>query len=112
MTWISVSVTITLTYGKRDSPVSIAAGYGLNSIFLFFVKSKPALRPIILPIQWVPGIKRLRREADHSLPSSTEVKDGTAIHPLPYIYVLMAWCLIKNRDNFTFIVTIIMPRNE
>jgi hypothetical protein len=39
-------------------------------------------------IQWVPGpfvpeVKRLWREADHSLPSSTEVKDGGAITPPP-----------------------------
>jgi hypothetical protein len=30
------------------------------------------------------GIKRLGREADHSLPSSAEVKNGKAIRPLPH----------------------------
>jgi hypothetical protein len=39
------------------------------------------------PIQWVPGalspgVKRQGREADHSLPSSAEVKNGGAISPL------------------------------
>jgi hypothetical protein len=44
-------------------------------IFLFATVSGPALRPTRLPIQWVPGalsvgVKRPRREADHSPPSS------------------------------------------
>jgi hypothetical protein len=36
-----------------------------------------------------PGVKRLRREADHSPPSSAEVKNGGAIPPLPYMSL---WC--------------------
>jgi hypothetical protein len=41
------------------------------------------------PIQWVPGaissgVKRQGREADHSPPSSVEVKNGGAIAPLPH----------------------------
>jgi hypothetical protein len=40
------------------------------------------------PLRWVPGtlspgVKRPGREADHSPPSSAEVKNGGAIHPLP-----------------------------
>jgi hypothetical protein len=40
------------------------------------------------PIQWVPwalspGVKRPEREADHSAPSITEVKNGVTISPLP-----------------------------
>jgi hypothetical protein len=42
------------------------------------------------PVQWVPGVpsqgvKRQGREADHSHPSSAEVKNGGAIHPLPHM---------------------------
>jgi hypothetical protein len=42
------------------------------------------------PIKWVPearflGVKRSRREADHSPPSSVEVKNGGAIPPLPHM---------------------------
>jgi hypothetical protein len=54
-------------------------------------------------IQWVPGIKRPRREADHSPLSSDEVKyawNYTSISPS----VFMAWCLIKYRDYFTFTI--------
>jgi hypothetical protein len=48
-----------------------------------------------------PGIKRPGREADHS-PSSAEVENVWSYTPTPQ-YVLMAWCLVKHKDNFTFI---------
>jgi len=51
-------------------------------IFLFTTASKPALKPIQPPIQWVIGalslgVKRAVREADHSLPSCAEVKNAS-----------------------------------
>jgi hypothetical protein len=50
-------------------------------IFLFTIRSRLALGPTQLPIQWVPGtlspgIKRPRREAYHSPPSSAEVNNA------------------------------------
>jgi hypothetical protein len=77
---------------SRDSSVGIALGYGLNDwgsrvrfpagagIFLFTTASRTALGPTQPPIQWVPGalslgVKRPVREADHSPPSSAEVKE-------------------------------------
>jgi hypothetical protein len=42
--------------------------------FHFSMSSTPALGPTQPPIQWVPGVKRPKREADHSLPASAEVK--------------------------------------
>jgi hypothetical protein len=67
---------------------------------------RPALGPIQPPIQRVPGalssvVKRSGREADHSPPTSAEVKKMwvyTSIHK-------PSWCsayLVKYRDNFTF----------
>jgi hypothetical protein len=58
------------------------------------------------PIQWVLGalslgVKRPGREADHSPPSSAEVKNVWSYTSIPE-YVFMAWCLVKHRDNFTF----------
>jgi hypothetical protein len=49
-------------------------------IFLFTTASRTALGPTRPPIQWVLGalslvVKRPGREADHSLPSSAEVKE-------------------------------------
>jgi hypothetical protein len=69
-------------------------------IFLSTAASRMALGPTQSPIQWVPralclGVKRPGREADHSPPSSAEVKEC----------VLMGWCLAKHRDNFTFTFT-------
>jgi hypothetical protein len=49
-------------------------------IFLFTTASRKALELTQPPIQWVSGalflgIERLRRESDHSPPSSAEVKE-------------------------------------
>jgi hypothetical protein len=53
--------------------------WGLG-IFLFTTVSRTALGPTQPPIQWVLGalsleVKRLESEADHSPPSSAEVKE-------------------------------------
>jgi hypothetical protein len=48
-----------------------------------------------------PGGKATGREANHSPPSSVDVKNYVAIPPLPHV---SSWCsasLIKHRDNFT-----------
>jgi hypothetical protein len=62
---------------ERGSTVRFPAGAG---IFLFTPVSGTALEPTHPPIQWVPGalsleVKRPEREADHSPPSSAEVKE-------------------------------------
>jgi hypothetical protein len=80
-------------------------GGGLG-IFLFTTASRTALGPTQPPIQRVPGalslgVKRPGREADHSPPSSAEVKNALRYTSTPP-YVFMAWCLVKHRDNFTF----------
>jgi hypothetical protein len=56
---------------------------GSDVIFLFATASRPALGPTQPPIRSVPGAlppgggaKRLGREADHSPPSSGEVKNA------------------------------------
>jgi hypothetical protein len=51
-----------------------------RGIFLFTTASRTALGPTQPPIQWVAGalflgVKRSGREADHSPPSSAEVKE-------------------------------------
>jgi hypothetical protein len=40
-------------------------------------------------------------EADHSPPSSADVKNAWSYTSIPQ-YVFMAWCLVKHRDNFAF----------
>jgi hypothetical protein len=76
---------------SRDNSVCIALGYRLDDrgtrvrIFLFTTASRTALGPTQLPIQWVPGalsmgVKRQGREADHSPPSSAEVKECVELY--------------------------------
>jgi hypothetical protein len=71
---------------SRDSSVGIATVYRLDNQaggssspdkvknFHFSISSRPALGSTQPPIKWVPGIKRQGREADHSPPTSAEVK--------------------------------------
>jgi hypothetical protein len=59
-----------------------------QGVFLYFAASRLTLRPIQLPILWVPwalspGVKRLGRGAVRSPPSSAEVKNGGANPPHP-----------------------------
>jgi hypothetical protein len=54
-------------------------------ISLFTTASRTALRPSQPPTQWVPGalslgVKRLGRGADHSPPSSAEVKEWVELY--------------------------------
>jgi hypothetical protein len=76
--------------GSQDSIDGLATGYGLDDQgvslspsrvknFLFSTSSRPALGPTQPLIQWVLGVlslgvKRQGCEADHSPPSSAEVK--------------------------------------
>jgi hypothetical protein len=83
-----------------DPAVGIATGYGMDDQdvkssspgrvknFIFSKSSKPVLGPTQSPIQWVPGIKRQGRDADHSPPTSDEVKKMwiyTSIPPYAFV---------------------------
>jgi hypothetical protein len=75
-----------------------------QGIFFFTAASRTSLGPT-QPIQWVAealslAVKRLGCEADHSPPSSAEVKNACSYTSAPQ-YVFMAWCLVKQRDYFT-----------
>jgi hypothetical protein len=101
---------------RRDSSVCMALGYGLDDrgsipaglgILLSTTAFKPALGPTQPPIQLVPGalsleVKRPGCEADHSPPSSAEVKECVEL----YFHTpnTSSWrgARLKHRDNFTF----------
>jgi hypothetical protein len=109
-----------------DSSICIVRGYGLGGrssipgrakTFLFSAHSRPAMRPTQTPIQWArgdlsPEVKRPGHKADHSPPSSVEVKNGGDIPPLRHTSVFMEWYLIKHRDDFTFAFTIVWDVTE
>jgi hypothetical protein len=78
-------------------PVEGKQAYFWKSSFAFpSTLSRPALGPTQPPVQWVPGalspgVKWLGYEADHSLPSSAEVKKmwiHTSTPPYTFMAVL------------------------
>jgi hypothetical protein len=89
----------------KNSVVGVATGYGMDDRggrrsslgtvknFLFSTTSIPALRLTQPPSQWVPGgltpgLKRPGREADHSPPTSADVKKmWTSISTSPYAFM-------------------------
>jgi hypothetical protein len=83
---IAQSIQRRATGHKLQSWFSIT---GRVKIFLFLIASTPALVPTQSPIQRVQGalsprVKRQGREADHSPPSSADVKTGRAVSSLPH----------------------------
>jgi hypothetical protein len=67
----------------------LTSRWGLG-IFLFTTASRTALGPTQPPIKWVPGalslgVNRSGREADHSPPSSAEVKNAWSYTSTPPI---------------------------
>jgi hypothetical protein len=75
--------------------------------FLFATASGPALGPTQPPIKWVPwallGVKRPGCEADHSPPSSAEVKECVALYLHSPNTPSWHGAHLKHRDTFTFI---------
>jgi hypothetical protein len=73
-------------WGGRPRGLSSSAGGGKNCNFS--MSSALALGLTQRPIQWVPRLKRLGREAEHSNPTSAEVKK-TWIYKFtpPYVFV-------------------------
>jgi hypothetical protein len=83
--------------GRSSSP-------GRVKNFLFSTSSRPTLGSTQPPIQWVPGalsleVKQSGLEAEHSPPTSAEVKKMRIYTSTPP-YVFTTWCLTKPRCNF------------
>jgi hypothetical protein len=80
---------IALGYGPDDQEFESHQRLG---IFLFTIMSRLALGPTQPPIQCIPGalslgVKWLGCEADHSPPSSAEVKNAWGCTPIPPIHL-------------------------
>jgi hypothetical protein len=89
-TGLHISVVIATGYGLY--------GWGLNpgsgKIFLF---STAFSHGVLFP-----GVKRTRLEADHSPPSSVEVKNGETIPPLPTCFNGIMFNLLSTRTTLSF----------
>jgi hypothetical protein len=80
-------------------------------IFLFTTASRTAMGPTQPPIQWVPkvlslGVKRPGLEADHSPPSSAEVKESVELYLHSPSRPSWRGAQLSHRDNFTFTSTL------
>jgi hypothetical protein len=80
-------------------------------IFLFPTTSRLILGPTQPPVQCVLGalslgIKQPGHEADHTPPSTADIKNGGANLHSPYIF--MAWCLIKQKYNLMLQILLLM----
>jgi hypothetical protein len=78
---------------------------GFNSwqglgIFLFTTASRMALGPTQPPIQWAPGALSLGVKLTILLHPVPKSRMCGVIPALPQY--IMAWCLVKHRDNFIF----------
>jgi hypothetical protein len=89
---------------RRDSIVGIATGYGLDDrgvgirvpveSRIFSTLRRPDQLWGWVPGALSPGVKRQGREADHSSPTSAEVK-GIGIYKSTLPYAFMVYCLIS-----------------
>jgi hypothetical protein len=80
---------------------------GVHYFCSYTTASRRALGPTQPPIQWVPGtlslgVKRQGREADHSPPSSAEVKERVKLYLHSPNTSPWRGAQLKHRDNFAF----------
>jgi hypothetical protein len=86
-------------------------------IFLFTTASRTALGPTQPPIQCVPGalslgVKRSLREADHSPPSSAEVKECVELYLHSPNTPSWRGAQLKHRDNFTSKLSLCLTKHH
>jgi hypothetical protein len=88
---------------SRNSSVGIATRYELDSQGIWFdsrqgkdssllhnVHTGSGVHPVSYPMGTgasFPGVRRQGREADHSPPTSADVKKSEAVRPLPYVFM-------------------------
>jgi hypothetical protein len=104
--YIFSSVGIALGYGldDRGSRVRFWAGAG-NFCLHHRVKNGSGAHPAFYPMGTrgsFPGVKLPGREADHSLPSSAEVKECVELYLHSPGTPTWRGAQLKHRDNFAF----------
>jgi hypothetical protein len=80
----------------RWAAVRVPVGAWFSPLYVVQTCSGDPIQPPIQKVLWAlsSGVKRPRREADHSPPTNTVLKN-TWIHTSTPPYVFMAWCLIS-----------------
>jgi hypothetical protein len=99
VTSASILDALLLYMGKTVTLLSYSNANTLLSFIVF-----------IWSIQCVPSaissvIKPSRLESDQSITCSAKVKNAAAVPQIPYVF--SEYCLIKNRDKFTFTYTLV-----
>jgi hypothetical protein len=112
-----------LLYMSRDGSVGIALGYWLDDrgskVPFLAGAGNFSLHHRVQNgsgAQWLPGALSLGinvpgREADHSPPSSAEVKNEWSYTSTPQ-HSFMTWCLFKHRNNFIFMLLCIILKSR
>jgi hypothetical protein len=92
-------------YGLTSGELGFDSRLG-KAIFLFYIRSRPAVGSTQTPIQWYrgafPASELLGGAGDHSPTSSAELMNAWIYISTPP-YVFMAGCLIKHRENVTIL---------
>jgi hypothetical protein len=70
--------TVAVRFKARN--IFVPSSPGTIKNFLFSMSSRLVLGPTELPIQWVPGVKRPGREANHTPPTSSEAKKNVDLY--------------------------------
>jgi hypothetical protein len=104
--WFKITGQAMPVNWKYDRVLGFDPRRGLG-ISLFTTASRTVLGPTQPPIQWVPvalflGVKRSERVADHSPPSSAEVKGWVELYLHSNNTPSWHGAQLKHRDNFTF----------
>jgi hypothetical protein len=107
---VKIAARISQRYsaGLRAGWMRIRVPAGELGIFLFTTASRQALGPTQPPMQWGPealslGTKRPGREADHSPPSSAEIKECVELYLHSPNKPSWRGAQLKHRNNFTVV---------
>jgi hypothetical protein len=97
----SQNISVSIATRLRDEQPGFDS-WQWPEFFLFISTPRQQLGLTQLIIQWLPRVKQSGCEADNSPPSGVEVKNAWSYTFIPP-YVFMAWCFVKDRDDFTFL---------
>jgi hypothetical protein len=103
---------LALSWTTEDSEFESVYGQELYFLHIFLNSSGAHPAPYTMRTRgFFPQVKLQERETDNSPPTSAEVKK-TSIYLSTRSYVFLALCLAKQRDSFTFTISVEVWRVE